>query len=270
MNLRTSAPTSLKTDRLTGGRMFFPDIGGARRPGLVSVTYAPDDGGGTGDGGQGGDGGDEGGDGGQQAPTRPDYLPESFWDQEAGTAKVEDLARGYSELAQFKADQDARLQGLPESADKYELGLPEDFQLPDGVKVDIPADAPLAVALKQVAFEHKLPPAALQPLMKAHVESVLGELTAANKAIQDAHARLGEKAADRIGAVTSFAKANLPAEQAEALTDAIHSGFGDRVVSALETLIAKTNTTLPPGGRSENDEAELRRQMYPSMHKQRA
>lgn len=33
-----------------------------------------------------------------ETPTRPDYIPEKFWDQEAGAVRVEELAKSYAHL----------------------------------------------------------------------------------------------------------------------------------------------------------------------------
>lgn len=204
------------------------------------------------------------------APARPDYIPETFWKADAGQPDLEGLAKGYSELAAFKAEQDARLTGLPEAPDKYALTLPDDFKLPDGMKFDFPADSPLVKAVQQFAFDNKLPANAVQSLTRAHVEATLAELDAAQKSIQEAHGRLGDKAADRIGAVENFAKANLGKEEADALVEALHTGYGDRIVTAMEKLIASANGVVPganPPGSAVPASDDRARRMFPSMKK---
>lgn len=57
----------------------------------------------------------------------PSWLPEKFWDQEAGDVRVEALARSYIELERrLGAPGDpmaSALRSLPESADGYELNV---------------------------------------------------------------------------------------------------------------------------------------------------
>ena len=80
---------------------------------------------------------------------RPEYIPEKYWDQERGTAKVEDMGKGYIELSSKLGQRDEKireeisaeiqsksLEGVPESPDKYDFRL-EEGVLPEGIEFKI-------------------------------------------------------------------------------------------------------------------------------------
>jgi len=57
---------------------------------------------------------------------RPDYLPEKFWDEEAGEARVDALAQSYSELEKRFTGEDTG-NHVPESIDDYQIDAPSDL-----------------------------------------------------------------------------------------------------------------------------------------------
>lgn len=96
------------------------------------------------------------------AKARPDHIPENFWDAEKGTAKVDDLAKGYSDLSkrlsqgkaatrkEVEADltkeltdklkpeiaktiEAERLAARPKDPALYEVAIPEDGDLKKAV-----------------------------------------------------------------------------------------------------------------------------------------
>lgn len=111
----------------------------------------------------GGEGNGEGnGGGGGETAARPDHIPENFWDAEKGTAKVDDLAKGYSELSKrlsqgkaatrkeieadltkeltdklkpdiLKSVEAERLAARPKDPALYEVAIPEDGDLKKAV-----------------------------------------------------------------------------------------------------------------------------------------
>ena len=117
---------------------------------------------------------------------KPDYVEAKFWDAESRTVKVEDMARSYGELQttlgrkvnsfaesdagfktlmdnhletvgtdmlagiQAKFDED-RFVGRPESADKYELNIPEEL-IPENVTVTPREDHPMLQFWREAAF----------------------------------------------------------------------------------------------------------------------
>lgn len=63
------------------------------------------------------------------AATRPEWVPEKFWDPETGTVRVEDLARSYRELERLMSGNGAALPpallpaGPPAGPDGYQLDV---------------------------------------------------------------------------------------------------------------------------------------------------
>ncbi|MDX6748790.1 hypothetical protein SH611_03115 [Geminicoccaceae bacterium 1502E] len=79
-------------------------------------------------------------------PSRPDYLPEKFWDAASGTVRAEALARSYQELErklgrmvplpQGEADVETRERllaalGRPATPDDYRIEAPSELMAPD-------------------------------------------------------------------------------------------------------------------------------------------
>lgn len=80
-----------------------------------------------------------------QPETRPDYLPEQYWDADAGKARIEDLARdattpreGYVKVPGDDASEDEiaawrKAQGVPDDPSAYQL---DRVELPEGLTMD--------------------------------------------------------------------------------------------------------------------------------------
>jgi len=91
-----------------------------------------------------------------QVATRPDYIPETYWDAEKGAPKVEDISKI------FQAH-DARTKGVIADWSKHELktsvkGL-------DDKEVEIDREAPLVKALGEIAKERGWTGEDVQPLI---------------------------------------------------------------------------------------------------------
>ena len=169
----------------------------------------------------------------------PEGLPESFWDAEAKAVKVDDLVKSYADLNKFKTDQEAALSKRPESPDKYELKLPETFEMPEGMGFTFEADSELAKlgrdlahakGLDQEGFVNEI----LTPYVQHEMAKAQQAQTEAEEFYKTEKAKLGEKADDRINAVDAYLKANFTPEQAEALSGAAITAPG---VEAIEKLI---------------------------------
>jgi hypothetical protein len=100
----------------TGG--IFDDVGGEGTP---PPPPAPEGGAPTPD--EGGAPGEEGAT--PDVATRPDYIPEKFWDADSGQIDTEKLATSYSELEKAYGKKN------PDAPESYDLDLPEGFELPE-------------------------------------------------------------------------------------------------------------------------------------------
>lgn len=171
--------------------------------------------------------------------TMPDGLPESFWDADSGQVKLDDLLGEYDSLNQFKTEQEARLANRPESADKYELALPEGFELPEGVEFEFDADSDLAKLGRQLAYEmgysqqdfiEKL----VVPYVQEQSAKASEDATGAQEFLQEQKKALGAKADERINAVNAYLEKNLSEKQVQALQA---GAFTADAIEALETII---------------------------------
>jgi hypothetical protein len=253
------------------GAFVFSGIG-------PKITLAPDDGGGAGGGSGGGDGGagdggaggdgagaDGAGGGDAQKPERPDYIPENFWDAEKGF-KSDDL----NALVAFKAEHDANLAQVPESADKYEVKLPKDFKLPDGFKLPegqetvIDANDPRVEAARAYAHANQFSQSQFEGLIALGAQADIAEMTKLSAAVEEQRTQLGSKSQERINAVTSWLGAKLGGELANALAPMM---FTAKSVEAFEAIMRLNRGDVPgtPGAGRDAGRTEVSDEEYAKM-----
>lgn len=89
------------------------------------------------------------------AATRPDGLPEAYWNADDGAVRLDDLVKDYQTLADEKKARDDARAALPQKPDDYEVALPEDFELPEGEQfmADHPLVADAVKEFRQLAHE---------------------------------------------------------------------------------------------------------------------
>ena len=131
--------------------------------------------------------------------TRPEYIPEKFWDAQKGEAKIDQLAISYANLekafssksqAPKKPGADAtsedhakyfselrKFTGAPEKPEDYGLKAPD--KLPEGVEWN----AELATKAASIAHKYSVPPEALHELIALNNETV-GATVAKSEAAQ--------------------------------------------------------------------------------------
>lgn len=204
---------------------------------------------------------------GNQQPTAaamPDGLPESFWDADAGQVKINELIGSYSELSTFKTEADARFANRPESADKYEVRLPEGVTLPEGTEFKVDENSPLVKAARHLVFNSGGDQAAFDGIVKAYIEDALMDTANAAEIAKQEIAALGENGQARIDAVSTYAKANFPEDEANALLDSMTSA---KAVSAIEKLISKAQGPGMQGQGSSAGQASITQTDLDEMQK---
>lgn len=223
-------------------------------------VFAPEDGAGGGEGGAGaGDGAGTGDDktkteaagGGAEKPVRPDYIPETFWDADKGF-KAEDL----NSLLAFKAEADSKAAGLPESPDKYEVKVPHEFKLPDGVTLPngpdgkpldintlIKSDDPRIEAVRKFAHTNGFDQAQFEGLVGMGVALDLAEKSRFDAAIQAEVEKLGGKGQERVNSVMQWLGAKVGGELAAAVEPMIMTA---KQIQAFEAIM-RLNRGVGPG-----------------------
>lgn len=172
-------------------------------------------------------------------PSRPEGLPDEFWDADANTVKPEAFAR----LAELQAAATAAREGVPETADGYELTLAEPIDGPDGKPVTFDPADPLAKAILPALHKIGAPQAAVSEILSAYarveMEAVAAENAAATERRVAEVAKLAptpEAASVRTSAAHNQITAAVGAEHAEALRQVMTNA--DAFI-ALEALVSK-------------------------------
>lgn len=168
------------------------------------------------------------------ASVRPDGLPETYWDEATGAVKPE----AYVRLAELEAA--AAERNVPESADAYELALPEPVVGLDGKPIAFDAEDPLVKALLPAFHEAGVPQAGLSKILQAYaateVAALKAEQEAATAYVAAEQTKLGAGHKERTAALHGQVIAAIGAEPAEALRAQMRSADA---VLALETLVSK-------------------------------
>ena len=217
-----------------------------------------------------------------EAPQRPEFVPEKFWDPQSGV-RVEQLAKSYGELERgrntvretVKAEIDAeRTKARPESPDKYSFAVPTEGPVAEAIK------ASNVVLLTEKPAEGFQPEQGKTYFLVDHQDPLLGwwrktafdasmsqdqflegvALFASQQgaraptedeqkqALASEYAKLGENGAQRADHVWNGLKARLGEDTAKALDGAVSSAEG---IQALEMLLEKAGEPrFADGGRS--------------------
>lgn len=186
---------------------------------------------------------------------RPDFVPETFWNAEAGGVRVDELGKAYSQLqARFSQKNDAlKAEALaearkdaPEKPDDYVIAVDKSL-VPPGYEVgDFDPASPLMAEARGVL--HRL--GATQADMDTLVKAYIGETFAKLPNLEAERAALGENAEERLTDVQRKLAAMVTAEDERgALLQMTATASG---VKALETLLSRLGqsgvTGLPGGG----------------------
>jgi hypothetical protein len=140
--------------------------------------------------------------------SRPEWLPESYWDAEKKAPKADEVTKHLTErndLVAFKAAEDSRRAAVPEDPAKYDLKLPPDWKPPEGVeKFELDKDDPRWGVLRQVAKEAGVDQAGFEKIAGIAAAFEAQNQLAVSKAVEAQMRALGPKAQERIDAVKTF------------------------------------------------------------------
>jgi hypothetical protein len=120
--------------------------------------------------------------------TRPDFIPEKFWDAQKGEAKLDQLAISYANLekafsSKSQAPKKPGADASPEDQAKYYADLrkftgapekPEDYGIkaPDNLPAGVEWNAELAGKAVGIAHKYGVPPEALHELINLNNENI--------------------------------------------------------------------------------------------------
>lgn len=162
---------------------------------------------------------------------RPEGLPDDLWDDATGV-KTGDL---WSKFRDLQAKEDGRAAGVPAEAESYDLALPADFKVPEGIEVEIKNDDPLWADFQALGKKHGLTKDGFSEFVGAFAKYQIAAQEADINTFVEQKTALGANADARIKAAGDWLGANLPKTEAEALGGALISAEG---VKGLERLIS--------------------------------
>lgn len=175
--------------------------------------------------------------------SRPDFIPENWWDAEKGF-KGDD----FNALVARDAERTAELASVPEAADKYEARLPESFKLPEGVvlpdgqEMALNPDDPRIPAAREFAFAHKIPQAGFEQLLEMGVQMDFAEQVKLDAGLKEQVEKLGSRGKERVAAVTNWLGAKLGGAAANALAPMLYTAAQ---VEAFEALMRMNRGVVP-------------------------
>lgn len=181
------------------------------------------------------------------AATRPEGLPDSYWDAEKNSLKVDPAAlvkdlKERDELKTFKAAEDVKALSRPQKADDYKLELPSDFKPPAGVEFKLDTANPSLGQLKSIAHKHGLTQDAVNDILGVYAGNEVGTEARIATARQAEITKLGPSAPARVDAVTQWlAGIDASADKGDAkalagmLVTARHVEAFERIINRLTT-----------------------------------
>lgn len=186
------------------------------------------------------------------AAARPDYVPETFWDDTTKAVKPE-FGAHYSELATFHKTQTEAQAALaarkPEDI-KIESILPEGVKVPDGLEVKINEKDPRIPVLRELAIKNGWSQETVNALVAFDLQQQIADHTTEATRVAAEDAKLGANAKDRKGAVGNWLNGlktagKLSAGEAEAMTA---YAVDAATVTALEKIMAMAAGSVPGAG----------------------
>jgi len=149
---------------------------------------------------------------------------------------VADQAKAYTEA-------EKRLGAFKGAPEEYELKLPEDFQIPEGVDAQLDSEDPLLQAFLPWAKENNLSQDAFESIVGMYVNQQVSDYQMAEENAASQKALLGDNADKRLNDLAKWGKSNLDPEMYDKFASSLTTAAA---VEAFEFIVGKTrNAPLP-------------------------
>lgn len=172
-------------------------------------------------------------------PERPDWLPEKFFDAKDGI-KGKDLRAEFDRLTAIEAEQQTRRLTLPDAPEKYQLLLPEGFEIKDtdGKPVQFKFDEadPRLPEIRKLAHEAGLDQPTFSRLLSIHAQYEHGEQGRIDDARKAEIDKLGANGPARVDAVGTWLKARIGEKPGDAILNRLVLASD---IEAVEDLMKK-------------------------------
>lgn len=197
-------------------------------------------------------------------------MADKYWDDATGL-KTSDLLTDFQSQSAALAAQQSQAASVPETADGYQVQMPPDYKLPDGVKLpegmetlSVNPDDPRVAALRDVAQKSGWSQSVFEQVLAAGAEMDLRGISEHETRLGAEREALGGRASERIDAVKTFMEAKL----GEELGQALHGSFMTaKSIEAAERLIGmiRQDPTGQPGHVRTTPAAEISDEEWNNM-----
>lgn len=143
-----------------------------------------------------------------KVPSRPDGLPDSFWDGEKNEVKLGDLTARFNELSTKDAADAIRKNSLPANADAYKIELPAEFKFPAGVEFKFDDAAPELAQARAMAHAKGWTQQDFSEALGIFAAAKIGEQAQINTARTAEITKLGATGPQRVDSVSQWMDAN--------------------------------------------------------------
>lgn len=143
----------------------------------------------------------------QQGQRQPSAEPQTI-----RIGDVDYTADQVNEALRFKSEQDIRKGGLPSSPDAYEIKLPADFRLPDGIKFEFDRNSAELKNFQALAHARGLDQQTFSEALGIYAANRIGEQQTLASGRNAEMAKLGSAAHNRIAAVETWLKSQVGAK----------------------------------------------------------
>ena len=184
-------------------------------------------------------------------PSRPEGLPDRFWDATSGV-KLADLAKT---AADFDAAE-AKRAAIPKAATEYkpEIASAADIATKYGLKpedVKVAEDHPLLAPFRELALEAGMDQAAFGKALGLFVDYQLAAPALEAKKLETALAEEKKKLGDseaRVGGVMAFIKAHVGEDGAKALAPMLYTAAQVEAFEKLQKSLSGQGAKAAPAG----------------------
>lgn len=197
------------------------------------------------------------------ASTRPDWVPEKFWDATTNQPKGADLRADYDRLLAFHGAEQSKILTRPQSPDAYKPDLPKDFKVPEGFgEFKFRPDDPALKNFAIVAHEAGLSQDQYSKALASYAATVVDGQQQLRTAMNGEITKLGVNGPARMDALRSFVTGAAGEKMAETIfgkTVDGKAGFGGMLwtaaqVEAMEWMVGKiTNASGSTFSQSHRD-----------------
>jgi hypothetical protein len=179
---------------------------------------------------------------GQPQPQTPPAEPATVAD---GKLKIGDLELSSDDIAglmQRHALEQSRLATVPASADKYEIKLPADLKLPDGIEwsfsPDHPVQGPLLERARAIAHASGMSQDTFSQMLGLHAANAVQEQMVFQRAKAAEVAKLGALGSARVDAITTWIR-SLTGDSAPQLLRVLEQAPVASTIEAFERMMQR-------------------------------